>query len=65
MDWTRINENIPIYLTQMAKVRNMEEVMSQQNHSTLNTRFLHDIKNDKIPNNEKNINIVSININRD
>jgi hypothetical protein len=49
----------------MAKVRNMEEVMSQQNHSKLNTRFLHDIKNDKIPNNEKNINIVSININRD
>ncbi len=46
-------------------MRNIEEVMSQQNHSTLNVRFLHDIKNDKIPNNEKNINIVSNNIKRD
>ena len=65
MKWMRNNENIPIYLTQKPRVRNRAEVMSQQNHWRLNVRFLVEITNDKMPNNEKNMSIVSINMNRD
>jgi len=65
MDWMRKRENIPIYLTQIPKVMNNEDVNNQQNHWRLNDLFLVEITNDKIPNNEKNIRMVSINIKRD